>query len=134
MELTCKTCGITKPETEFYKNPHMATGRFADCKSCHKRTVLARQKAHIEALREGKPRPKRAYSQAEFAVNTNIDLGLAVLSAMRLGHAFTLEEIADICECNRERIRQIEVKAKTRSRQRLMAIGGHEIIETLQAV
>lgn len=50
----------------------------------------------------------------------NIDLGLAVLSIVnREGQRMTLEEIADVCECSIERVRQIEARALAKMRSRL---------------
>jgi transcriptional regulator len=49
-----------------------------------------------------------------------IDLGLAVLSTLRTpSQVFTQEQIADICECHRGRISQIEKKALLKIRHRL---------------
>lgn len=50
----------------------------------------------------------------------NIDLGLAVLSVVNTGHQrMTLEDIADVCECSIERVRQIEERALKKLRARL---------------
>lgn len=45
-ERTCKSCGVTKPRSEYYgKNYH-------DCKDCQRRTVLENQAKHKEYYSE----------------------------------------------------------------------------------
>jgi hypothetical protein len=34
MELTCRRCGLTKPENEFHRHKTLKTGRYPHCKTC----------------------------------------------------------------------------------------------------
>ena len=53
--------------------------------------------------------------------NFNIDVGLAALSKHnKHGQQMTLDDMAYVCGCNRERIRQIQEQALRKIRYRLM--------------
>ena len=54
----------------------------------------------------------------------SIDLGLAVLAAvMRRGDSLTCRDIADVCECSKSLIQQIEKSALRKVRHRLKRLG-----------
>lgn len=65
---TCKTCGESKPRTEFYGSARMADGLFSDCKGCYRTKVLAYRAANIEKVRAYDSRrakiPERAATSA----------------------------------------------------------------------
>lgn len=92
MNLTCRTCGQVKPETEYYKTK-LKRGRAVDCKDCYK--LRQNQKRWTEQLGTATPEPKKCERCGE-------DL------PSRRGKYCTTGE------CNRQRENQIQREKKRR--------------------
>lgn len=50
--MCCKSCGLRKYETEFYRAAKPKSGRFSSCKDCVKARVAERRAENIEYVRE----------------------------------------------------------------------------------
>ena len=68
--------------------------------------------------------------------NHDIDIGLAALSKHnKHGQQMTLDDMAYVCNCDRERIRQIQNQALRKLRSRIMENGEtEELHEQLRAL
>ena len=68
--------------------------------------------------------------------NLSIDIGLAALCKHNTrGQQMTLEDMAYVCECDKERIRQIQESGLRKARCAIMELGiGEELIEQLRAM
>lgn len=70
----CKTCGETKPASEFYSHPNTRDKLHMSCKECVRAKTRAHHAANKERLREYNKRPERlkaaaARARAHYAAN-----------------------------------------------------------------
>jgi len=51
-EKVCSSCGLSKPLTDFYKEPRVKDGRFRRCKTCHIETTKKYRQKNPEIYRK----------------------------------------------------------------------------------
>jgi len=73
MDKTCKKCLISKPITEFYKNPKVVGGRIHQCKSCVKDRMKIYIQNNVEKLYLD--RKRRYWADRENALRKSIEWG-----------------------------------------------------------
>src|SRR4249919_1523807 len=66
---TCNDCGLTKPQSEFYKHPMMADGHLGSCKSCRRAYARHQRINNPDVQRRDNERSKTAERQAHIRAN-----------------------------------------------------------------